>query len=60
MSSHINAKSKPSSDDDEDWESIDSLVKLWFYSTVDLNLLQIISRDNYVAKDLWDNHNGFS
>lgn len=46
--------SKPSGDDDEDWEAIDSRIKSWFYSTCDANLLQIISRDDCTAKDLWD------
>lgn len=50
-------------EDDEDWDDIDSKVKSWFYSTVDQNLLyssvdpnllQIISRDNCIAKDFWD------
>ncbi|KAJ9566010.1 hypothetical protein OSB04_001976 [Centaurea solstitialis] len=51
---HITGKSKPASDDDEDWEAIDSRIKSWFYSTCDANLLQIISSDNCTAKDLWD------
>lgn len=29
---HIIGKLKPSSDDDEYWDSIDSHVKSWFYS----------------------------
>ncbi|KAJ9560232.1 hypothetical protein OSB04_005392 [Centaurea solstitialis] len=52
--SHITGKSKPTGDDDEDWEAIDSRIKSWFYSTFDANLLQIISSDNCTAKDLWD------
>ncbi|KAJ9538099.1 LOW QUALITY PROTEIN: hypothetical protein OSB04_030832 [Centaurea solstitialis] len=51
---HITGKSKPASDNDEDWEAIDSRIKSWFYSTCDANLLQIISSDNCTAKDLWD------
>ncbi|XP_023752423.1 uncharacterized protein LOC111900777 [Lactuca sativa] len=54
VSGHITGKSKPSSDDDEDWEAIDSRVKSWFYSTCEPNLLQIVSSDNCTAKDLWD------
>ncbi|KAJ9556497.1 hypothetical protein OSB04_011111 [Centaurea solstitialis] len=50
---HITGKSKPAGDD-EDWEAIDSRIKCWFYSTCDANLLQIISSDNYTAKNLWD------
>ncbi|KAJ9565039.1 hypothetical protein OSB04_001005 [Centaurea solstitialis] len=50
---HITGKSKPAGDDD-DWEATDSRIKSWFYSTCDANLLQIISSDNYTAKDLWD------
>ncbi|KAJ9535873.1 hypothetical protein OSB04_un000972 [Centaurea solstitialis] len=49
---HITGKSKPTGDDDEDWEAIDSRIKSWFYSTCDANLLQIISSDNCTAKDL--------
>ncbi|KAJ9547656.1 hypothetical protein OSB04_020199 [Centaurea solstitialis] len=51
---HITGKSKPASDNDEDWEAIDSRIKSWFYSTCDANLLQIISSDDCTAKDLWD------
>ncbi|KAJ9537125.1 hypothetical protein OSB04_029858 [Centaurea solstitialis] len=51
---HITGKSKPVSDNDEDWEAIDSRIKSWFYSTCDANLLQIISSDDCTAKDLWD------
>ncbi|KAJ9539514.1 hypothetical protein OSB04_032247 [Centaurea solstitialis] len=51
---HITGKSKPASDNDEDWEAIDSRIKSWFYSTCDANLLQIISSDGCTAKDLWD------
>ncbi|KAJ9549163.1 hypothetical protein OSB04_021706 [Centaurea solstitialis] len=51
---HITGKSKPSGNDDEDWEAIDSRIKSWFYSTCDANLLQIISSDSCTAKDLWD------
>ncbi|KAJ9546650.1 hypothetical protein OSB04_019193 [Centaurea solstitialis] len=51
---HITGKSKPTGDDDEDWEAIDSRIKSWFYSTCDANLLQIISSDSCTAKDLWD------
>lgn len=56
---HINGMSKPSGEDDEDWESIDSHVKSWFYSTCDPTVLRIISSDNCTAKDLWDNHHEF-
>ena len=56
---HINGKSKPQNDNDEDWESIDSRVKSWFYSTCDPTVLQIISSDNCTAKDLWDNLHEF-
>ncbi|KAJ9560758.1 LOW QUALITY PROTEIN: hypothetical protein OSB04_005918, partial [Centaurea solstitialis] len=51
---HITGKSKPASENDEDWEAIDSRIKSWFYSTCDANLLQIISSDDCTAKDLWD------
>ena len=51
---HITGKSKPQKDDDEDWEVINSRIKYCFYSTCDVNLLQIISSDNCTAKDLWD------
>ncbi|KAJ9565993.1 hypothetical protein OSB04_001959 [Centaurea solstitialis] len=51
---HLTGKIKPASDDDEDWEAIDSRIKSWFYSTCDASLLQIISSDNCTAKDLWD------
>ncbi|KAJ9545573.1 hypothetical protein OSB04_025280 [Centaurea solstitialis] len=50
---HLTGKSKPAISDD-DWETIDSRIKSWFYSTCDANLLQIISDDNCTAKDLWD------
>lgn len=57
---HITGKSKPASDDDEDWDAIDARVKSWFYSTCEPSLLQIISNDSCTAKDLWDNlHNFF-
>ncbi|KAJ9542459.1 hypothetical protein OSB04_028965 [Centaurea solstitialis] len=48
---HITGKSKPASDNDEDWEAIDSRIKSWFYSTCDANLLQIISSDDYALAD---------
>lgn len=32
---HITGKSTPKGENDEDWESIDSRVKSWFYSTCD-------------------------
>lgn len=51
---HITGKSKPTGDNDEDWEAIDSRIKSWFYSTCDANLLQIISSDDCTAKNLWD------
>lgn len=54
VSGRITGKSKPSRDDDEDWEIIDSRVKSWFYSTCEPNLLQIVSSDNCMTKDLWD------
>ncbi|KAJ9562193.1 hypothetical protein OSB04_007353 [Centaurea solstitialis] len=56
---YITGKSKPASDDDEDWEAIDSRIKSWFYSTCDANLLQIISSDNCNAKNLWDKFDEF-
>lgn len=31
---YINGKSKPSDNEDEEWDSIVSGVKLWFYSSV--------------------------
>ncbi|KAI3722068.1 hypothetical protein L2E82_33093 [Cichorium intybus] len=52
---HITGKSQPTGKDDEDWESIDSRVKSWFYSTCDPTILQVISSDECTAKDLWDN-----
>ena len=51
---HITGKSQPKSDDDEDWEAIDSRIKSWFYSTCEPNLLNIITKDNCTAKDLWE------
>lgn len=53
---HINGKSKPISEDDEDWKSIDSYVNSWFYSPYDPYLLQIISNDNCTTKDIWEMH----
>lgn len=52
---HITGKSKPTGDDDEDWHSIDSRVKSWFYSTCDPIVLQVITTDKCTAKNLWDN-----
>lgn len=51
---HITGNAKPTSNEDEEWESVNSRVKSWFYSTIDANLLQIISRDNCTTKDIWD------
>nr|KAJ0197815.1 hypothetical protein LSAT_V11C700371400 [Lactuca sativa] len=51
---HVNGKSLPTRDDDEDWYFIDSRVRSWFYSTCDSNLLKIISSDDCTTKDLWD------
>ncbi|CAI9261544.1 unnamed protein product [Lactuca saligna] len=51
---HINGKSLPTSEDDEEWYSVDARIKSWFYSTCDPSLLQIISSDDCTAKDLWD------
>ncbi|KAJ9568111.1 hypothetical protein OSB04_004077 [Centaurea solstitialis] len=48
---HITGKFKPATDNDEDWEAIDSRIKSWFYSTCDANLLQIISSDDYALAD---------
>ena len=59
MLGHITGKSLPNGDNDEDWESIDSRVKSWFYSTCDPNVLQVISSDNCTAKNLWDNLHEF-
>lgn len=53
---HINGKSKPTSEDDEDWKSIDSQVNSWFYSPYEPYLLQIISNDNCTTKDIWKMH----
>ena len=50
---HITGKSLPNGDDDEDWESIDSRVKSWFYSTCDPNVLQVISSDNLMRTDIF-------
>jgi hypothetical protein len=52
---HINGKSQPTGDDDEDWYSIDSRVKSWFYSTCDHSVLQVITTDSCTAKVMWDN-----
>ncbi|KAI3748201.1 hypothetical protein L6452_11130 [Arctium lappa] len=51
---HITGKSQPKSDDDEDWAAIDSRIKSWFYSTCEPNMLNIITKDNCTAKDLWE------
>lgn len=56
---YITSKSKPLGDDDEDWYEIDARVKSRFYSTSDFNLLQIISSDDYISKDLWDKLHDF-
>lgn len=56
---HITGKSKPASEDDEDWASIDSRVKSWFYSTCDPSVLQVITTDSCTAKDMWDNLHEF-
>ncbi|KAL4562284.1 hypothetical protein LXL04_034484 [Taraxacum kok-saghyz] len=52
---HINGKSKPTGDDNEDWHSIDSRVKSWFYSTCDPTVLQVITTDTCTAQDMWNN-----
>ncbi|KAJ9553498.1 hypothetical protein OSB04_017543, partial [Centaurea solstitialis] len=51
---HITGTSQPKGTDDEDWETIDSRIKSWFYSTCEPNLLNIITKDNCTAKDLWE------
>lgn len=51
---HIMGKFKPQGDKDEDWEAINTIIKLWFYSTCEANLLKIVSSDNCTSKDLWD------
>lgn len=51
---HITGKYKPTGDDDEDWEAIDSRVKSWFYSSCDASLLNIVSKDECTSKDMWD------
>lgn len=51
---HIKGTSKPTSEDDEEWHSVDAHLKAWFYSICDPELLQIISRDDCKSKDLWD------
>ncbi|KAJ9543586.1 hypothetical protein OSB04_023293 [Centaurea solstitialis] len=51
---HITGTSQPKGTDDEDWEAIDSRIKSWFYSTSEPNLLNIITKDNCTAKDLWE------
>nr|KAJ0189682.1 hypothetical protein LSAT_V11C800413910 [Lactuca sativa] len=52
---HITGTSKPTGKDDEDWASIDSKVKSWFYSTCDPSVLQVITIDSCTTKDMWDN-----
>ncbi|KAJ9544041.1 hypothetical protein OSB04_023748 [Centaurea solstitialis] len=51
---HITGTSQPKGTEDEDWEAIDSRIKSWFYSTCEPNLLNIITKDNCTAKDLWE------
>lgn len=52
---NITDKSKPIGEDDEDWVSIDSRVKSWFYSTCDPSVLQVITTNSCTSKDMWDN-----
>lgn len=40
VSGHITGKSKPNGEEDEDQEATDLHVKLWFYSTFDLNFFK--------------------
>lgn len=51
---HITGKSTPQDDDEEEMETMDSHIKYWFYSVCDAILLQIISSNDCIAKDLWD------
>ncbi|PWA49989.1 hypothetical protein CTI12_AA474240 [Artemisia annua] len=51
---HIIADLKPKGANDEDWQSVDSRVKTWFYNTVKSNLLQHITDETCTAKYLWD------
>lgn len=51
---HIDGTDLPKSLTDENWFVVDSNIKSWFYHTCDTIILQIITRDKCIAKDLWD------
>ncbi|GKF65481.1 Myb-like protein P, partial [Tanacetum coccineum] len=36
-----------------EWKKLDSLVKVWIYSTISTSLLQIVLRKNVSAHDVW-------
>lgn len=56
---YLTGDNLPKDDTDEEWFSIDSCIKSWFYATVDANLLQIITKDTCTSKHLWDELNRF-
>lgn len=49
---YISRKSVPIGENDEEWFSVNAHIKSWLYRTFDLGLLQIISSDDFTAKDL--------
>ncbi|GKC24776.1 Myb-like protein P [Tanacetum coccineum] len=36
-----------------EWKKLDSLVKVWIYSTISTSLLQIVLKKNVLAHDVW-------
>lgn len=55
----MTGETKPNGENDQEWLSIDSRIKSWFYSTCDEILLQIITEDKCPSKDLCDELNKF-
>lgn len=50
---HLNGTSKPTGDDDTEWQTLDSLVKMWIYGTLTQSLLNMVTKPGSTAHSLW-------
>jgi hypothetical protein len=50
----LNGKSLPTNADDEEWHTLDAIVKSWIYGTLTQPLLTMILKTDSTSKSVWD------
>lgn len=50
---HLNGKSLPKNPKDLAWKKLDSLIKMWIYSTIKPNILNMIIKKGDTAQTVW-------